>query len=136
MATITEASDVFTVIVLFEIEPAHQQELIDTFTAEVDRWISDLPGFVSSPFHKSFDGTRVLNYAHTVGCTQLPVIPEPSWRSPVNSYNRPYQWETKADWERFVNYGESATPSERVAQVRHEGFGDNNTYEVEHVAEG
>ena len=34
MATITEDSDVFTDIVLFETEPAHQQELIDAITAD------------------------------------------------------------------------------------------------------
>jgi heme-degrading monooxygenase HmoA len=109
MATITEDSDVFTVIVLFETEPAHQQELIDAITAEVDRWISDLPGFVSSPFHESFDGARVVNYT---------------------------QWETIADWKRFVNYEEGATLSEGVAQLGYESFGDNNTSEVEYVAEG
>ena len=39
----------------------------------IDRWISDLPGFVSSPFHKSFDrralGTR---YHRSRRCSATP----------------------------------------------------------------
>lgn len=109
MVDITESGDVFTMIVMFETEPEEQQELIDAITAEVDRWISDVPGFVSSTFHASFDGTRVVNYA---------------------------QWDSKADWERFTEHEESTALNETVTQLGHGGFGDSNSYEVTYVAEG
>ena len=79
MVTISEDDEVVTVIVLFETEPEEQQELIDVITAEVDRWISDLLGFIASTFHTSLDGTRVVNYA---------------------------QWDSQADLEHFANHDE------------------------------
>ena len=108
MTTITEDGDVVTVIVMFETEPDEQQELIDAITAEVDRWICDLPGFVASTFHASIDGTRVVNYA---------------------------QWDSQADLERFANHDEWSVLNEIVGDLGFEEFGDFNTYEVAYVAE-
>ena len=108
MVTISEDGDVVTVIVLFETEPEEQQELIDAITAEVDRWISDLPGFIASTFHASLDGTRVVNYA---------------------------QWDSQADLERFANHDEWSVLNEIVEDLGFEEFGDFNTYEVAYAAE-
>ena len=83
---------------MFETEPEEQQELIDAITAEVDRWISDLPGFVTSTFHASLDGTWVVNYA---------------------------QWDSQADLERFANHDEWSVLNKTVADLGFEEFGDS-----------
>ena len=81
---------------------------VDVITAEVDRWISDLPGFIASTFHVSIDGTRVVNYA---------------------------QWDSQADLERCANHDEWSVLNEIVGDLGFEKFGDFNTYEVAYVAE-
>lgn len=67
MPTTLEASNLFTQIVVFTLELEHQQQLIDAIVGEVDRWVRHCPGFISAAYHKSLDGTTVLNY--------------PQWRS-------------------------------------------------------
>lgn len=62
MAIISE-DDTVTQIVRFDVKPETQEALIDALAGEVERWVSHLPGFVSSTFHASNDGLHVINYA-------------------------------------------------------------------------
>ena len=62
MPTIAE-DKTFTQVVQFETAPERQQALIAAIVSEVDRWVRFRRGFVSSTFHASHDGKRVLNYA-------------------------------------------------------------------------
>ena len=62
MPTITTNNEVVTVIVIFNIEPEKQQELLDV-VAEFVKSVKQQPGFVSANLHKSLDGLKVANYA-------------------------------------------------------------------------
>jgi quinol monooxygenase YgiN len=62
MALIAE-NDTFTQVVRFDVDPAKQEQLIAAIVGEVERWVCQRPGFVSSTFHASLDGKHVLNYA-------------------------------------------------------------------------
>ena len=75
MPTISTNNEVATVIIIFNVEPEKQQQLIDTI-AEFVNTVKHLPGFVSANIHKSLDGVKVANYA---------------------------QWKTKEDFEKFLN---------------------------------
>ncbi len=79
MPTIAIDNEVATVIVIFNVEPEKQQQLIDTI-AEFVNTVKYLPGFVSANIHKSLDGVKVANYA---------------------------QWKTKQDFENFLNNSEA-----------------------------
>jgi heme-degrading monooxygenase HmoA len=68
MTTISPSADLVTLINVFTVEPARQQQLVDVLTRATDETIRHMPGFVSANIHKSVDGTRVANYAQ--------------WRSP------------------------------------------------------
>ena len=63
MTSITARNDVVTLINVFTVEPARQQELVDLLTRATDETIRHMPGFVSATIHKSLDGVRVTNYA-------------------------------------------------------------------------
>jgi len=56
-------SEVFPVIVVFEVERSRQQELMEQIAQYLEKVVKKQPGFVSSTVHKSVDGTRVINYA-------------------------------------------------------------------------
>jgi hypothetical protein len=87
--TIAE-EDTFIVVVVFTVE-AHQQEpLIAGVVAQAERWIRDCPSFVSSTFHASEDGTRVVNYA---------------------------QWRRRKDWEAFTRHPEQAALLAHIRSV-------------------
>ncbi|MEU2393528.1 antibiotic biosynthesis monooxygenase [Streptomyces sp. NPDC007369] len=47
--------------------PQTQQELVEAFAALLERWVAFYPGFVSSRFHTSTDGTRVYNVVTWAG---------------------------------------------------------------------
>lgn len=63
MTSINTRNDVVTLINVFTVEPARQQELVDLLTRATDETIRHMPGFVSATIHKSLDGVRVTNYA-------------------------------------------------------------------------
>lgn len=63
MITISEHDAVFTQVVRFDVEQNEQGPLISALVAEVELWVSRLPGFISSTFHASIDGKHVINYA-------------------------------------------------------------------------
>jgi quinol monooxygenase YgiN len=52
-----------TLINVFTVEPENQQRLLDLLGEVTESVMNKLPGFVSANLHKSFDGTRVVNYA-------------------------------------------------------------------------
>ena len=86
MATIATKNEVITVIVIFTVEPERQQELIDAI-AEFTETVKQQPGFVSANIHKSIDGLKVANYA---------------------------QWQSKADYNNFVNNTEVQSESRQT----------------------
>jgi len=61
--TIDKNNELFTVMVVFQVEQSRQQELVDSITPYLENYVKKQPGFVSSTLHKSLDGTRVVNYA-------------------------------------------------------------------------
>ena len=56
-------SQVYPVIVVFQVEPTQQQELLSNIVEYMEGYVKHQPGFISSSLHKSVDGTRVINYA-------------------------------------------------------------------------
>lgn len=58
----TEAS-VVTLINVFTVEPARQQELVGLLNEATEQIMRHRPGFVSANIHASSDGQRVINYA-------------------------------------------------------------------------
>jgi heme-degrading monooxygenase HmoA len=62
MPTINE-NGLFTVLIEFEVDPGQQQALIDAIADQVERHFKGCSGFVSTSFHASDDGRRVVNYA-------------------------------------------------------------------------
>lgn len=63
MTTIKTGRDIMTLVNVFTVEPERQQELLDVLIEATDQVISKMPGFISANFHRSLDGTRVVNYA-------------------------------------------------------------------------
>jgi quinol monooxygenase YgiN len=63
MTTISRSADLVTLIDVFTVEPARQQQLVDVLARATDETIRHMPGFVSANIHKSVDGARVTNYA-------------------------------------------------------------------------
>lgn len=72
MITLTKDANVYTMIVYFEMEPAHQQEQINAIVEFVESVVKHQSGFLSATLHKSTDGARIVNDA---------------------------QWESKAAWQ-------------------------------------
>lgn len=63
MTTIETGRDIATLVNVFTVEPERQQELLDVLIEATEQVISKMPGFISANFHRSLDGTRVVNYA-------------------------------------------------------------------------
>ena len=61
--TISKENKLVTLINIFTVEPMHQQELVDILVEATEKIIRNIPGFISANIHKSFDGTKVVNYA-------------------------------------------------------------------------
>lgn len=61
MTTISTERDLATLINVFTVKPEDQQHLVDVL-AEAASTMNRIPGYVSSNLHKSFDGTKVVNY--------------------------------------------------------------------------
>lgn len=62
-STIRTGSGLTTLINVFTVDPARQQELVDVLSRATQEVICHLPGFVSANIHASVDGTKVVNYA-------------------------------------------------------------------------
>ena len=63
MVTIAEDKDVVTLINVFTVAPEDQQRLVDVLVDATQTVMRKQPGFISANIHRSFDGTRVTNYA-------------------------------------------------------------------------
>jgi len=61
-ATIQTDSGLTTFINVFTIAPEQQQALLDLLKAQTDTSMRKQSGFINANFHRSLDGTRVVNY--------------------------------------------------------------------------
>ncbi len=52
-----------TLINVYEVDAAKQDELVRSLSEATEQRIRHLPGFISVSIHRSLDGTRVVNYA-------------------------------------------------------------------------
>ena len=62
MTTIQVEPPVCTLVNVFAVKPENQQQLIDLLVEAVEHTMKQLPGFISSNLHKSYDGKQVVNY--------------------------------------------------------------------------
>ena len=63
MPTISKGSEQLTLINIFTVEPANQQELVDLLVEATRTSVRYVEGFVSASLHRSLDGTKVAMYA-------------------------------------------------------------------------
>lgn len=63
MPTISKDNKLLTLINVFTVEPANQQELIELLTRATQSSVRHVKGFVSASLHRSLDGTKVAMYA-------------------------------------------------------------------------
>ena len=62
MTTLSLDNSLTTVIIIFQVKPEQQQELIEAIEEFLET-VKTQPGFVSANLHKSIDGVKVVNYA-------------------------------------------------------------------------
>ncbi len=105
MTQITQNADVVTLINVFTVEPQDQQRLVDSLAESTESAMNRLPGFVSANIHKSFDGTKVVNYA---------------------------QWESREAFEAMLENPEAAPHMKEAAEIA-VSF-EPHLYEVSFVA--
>lgn len=63
MPAISQDNKIPCVILIFEVDPKNQSALIEAGIENSQKVMEKKPGFVSASFHKSFDGTSMVNYA-------------------------------------------------------------------------
>jgi quinol monooxygenase YgiN len=63
MALISKENNFVTLINIFTVEPAKQQQLMDLLIRATTTTVGNVPGFISASFHRSFDGTKIAVYA-------------------------------------------------------------------------
>ena len=63
MTTIGKDNPFVTLINVFTVEPARQQELVNLLIHATGTSMRHVPGFISANIHRSLDGTKVANYA-------------------------------------------------------------------------
>ncbi len=79
MPTIAK-NKLFTVLVEWEVDPQHQQELIDAICDQIEQHIKNDTGVISASFHANEDGQQMINYG---------------------------QWHSKEDWHRSRSSGDN-----------------------------
>lgn len=62
MTTISKENNYLTLINIFTVSPANQQNLVDLLIKATEI-VKESPGFISSSLHASLDGTNVTMYA-------------------------------------------------------------------------
>jgi quinol monooxygenase YgiN len=62
-SAISVSAPVVTLINVFTVEPARQQELLELLVTATEEVMQQQAGFVSANIHASADGERVVNYA-------------------------------------------------------------------------
>ena len=63
MPTISKDNNCVTLINIFAVEPAKQQQLIDLLIRSTTTTVGHVARFISASLHRSFDGTKVAVYA-------------------------------------------------------------------------
>src|SRR3989442_6577460 len=63
MTTISKDNKLLTLINVFTVEPAKQQELVVLLSQATESSVRYATGFISASLHRSLDGTRVAMYA-------------------------------------------------------------------------
>ncbi len=63
MPLISKDNSFITLINIFTVEPARQQQLIDLLIRATTETVGNVPGFIAASFHRSFDGIKVAVYA-------------------------------------------------------------------------
>ena len=84
------------VIVVFNVDPNNQQSVIDAAINNTEKVMSNKPSFISANFHKSFDKTRVANYA---------------------------QWEKKEDVEAMFKVPDPKEYTKQILQISSQNWG-------------
>ena len=88
MATISEGSDVHTLIVVFTVERTRQDALVEHLRGLVAEH-SQFDGFVSCSIHRSEDGTRVAEYIQWRSAAHMrAVLDTPEGRAQVAESSR------------------------------------------------
>jgi len=62
MITISKENKILTLINIFTVDPANQQQLVDLLTSATET-VGKTEGFISASLHRSLDGTKVTMYA-------------------------------------------------------------------------
>ena len=63
IATISPSRKLVTLINVFTVEPANQQQLLELLARATETSVRHAPGFISASLHRSLDGTKVTMYA-------------------------------------------------------------------------
>ena len=63
MTIISKDNKILTLINVFSVDPANQQQLVDLLISATEISVRKMPGFISSSLHRSIDGTKVTMYA-------------------------------------------------------------------------
>jgi quinol monooxygenase YgiN len=63
MTTISLSPKLVTLINVFTVEPANQQQLLELLARATETSVRHAPGFISSSLHRGLDGTKVTMYA-------------------------------------------------------------------------
>ena len=63
MTTISKEKKFITLINVFTVDPAKQQQLVDLLIKATESSIRHIPGFISASLHRSLDGAKVAMYA-------------------------------------------------------------------------
>jgi quinol monooxygenase YgiN len=63
MTTISLSRKLVTLINVFTVDPANQQQLLDLLARATETSVRHAPGFISSSLHRSLDGMKVTMYA-------------------------------------------------------------------------
>lgn len=63
MTTISKDNKILTLINVFSVDPANQQQLVELLISATEISVRKMPGFISSSLHRSTDGRKVTMYA-------------------------------------------------------------------------
>ena len=63
MPTISLGNKISSVILIFQVDPKDQSNLIEAGIENSKKVMEKKPGFISASFHKSYDGTSMVNYS-------------------------------------------------------------------------
>jgi len=61
--TIEEGTKRLTLLNIYQVKPTKQQKLIDLLNCAAKELVHQQKGLLSFVIHRSFDGTRVVNYS-------------------------------------------------------------------------